>query len=1348
MRSSRAASTLSFIFLLTVLFLLSAVLSYFNQSGQGGPAANQELAVIALSPTATLFVTQTTTSFPTELPLTQTPSPGPSTTPFLEDSPLKPVLVDTVEFSPYPVITRSPDGSIIGLMSNLGDTYRFQWFNAQTMQELGTFEVENDNSIFPEAIFSPDNTKVNIHTFDQIHLVNIVPGSEYTRTDLDASTYSDHFVFSHNSKFFACIYSDSLGFGPDQFGVFSLDGTSFAGYDHTGYDDPTYNNFDHPYLTDLAISPDDRMILVGNTNGIATLWDVYTGKVINLTHSSSVQSVAFSPYSKYAITSCMDGLVRMWDVSSGVLKRTVNGLAGTISSLEFYKNDSRLWVGIEDYPDQVVDLDTGQVSRSQFQYVSPEPLYTASLTKELYLNWPFKALVSPDGRYLYTYDQDIQVWDIQERKVTRLLINPYAHQSTQQSQSIEDIVLSPDGKYLAVVLSGDPVLYLQSTETGSILVDFDVSRAGLGNSVVFSPDSQFLAYLIGNRIEIHKVTDGSLFNTIFLSDLAGNFRFSFSSDGRKLFVVHYDGLQIQTWDVSTASQLSAYQFSPIEWSISMQYSMLPSSSLVDTVHIINLNHYEDSPDYYPQDTKIFNLENNTFVNLEGLSQNLGLGQLDADGNVLVSFLSNSELEGSLVFWRLDTGAVIYEMKNIQTSNYLFLTNGYLIILYGENLEIWDVHAIVEAANTIALPTDSSQLEPTPQTTALSEKDQPVLVPLENISQATEQASFGDGVVTEVHWTVDGESILVSSSLGVDQLTYDLQLSSRVAADGQVTSSALTEDGSLLIAEMIDNHAVVKRTGDNETLLDLAGYQYPVLSPDGRFTAFLIPSNGIAKWDLEVWNLEKGQPVSLLHTNSYYDSDNQGVTIRFSLDGKYVATQFEEDDLRIWDAADGGIVNAPRVINQPGKQFNFSPDGKYVVLVTQGDAWIFPIHPGDDPIEFHFFENTKENLISQPEYFNEVTAAALSPDNRIFAVGTTLHEITLFDRVSQKEIYKLTGIPSFPAQILFSPDGKTLLVIDRDGDLLTWDVVDGKLLNTNRDHTAAIAGLFFNAQGEVQAWENNTAWVLQPQTAEIQQTFTISQGTIAAFSLNKQWLAIYEPYSVSIWDAPSGKMLQALKEEFTTVDVDMYYYSEEKRAFYGAAFSPDDRYFVMAGTGNLWLYDTSNWKVNREIESKEGFSHPVFGSQSDRIYVFQNVRGPDPLNIYALNREDDPQFPDVFYRSQIGISLDGKFVAGDRLFDDRSGNYSVTDIQTGKTVAAYLFYDDSYPTSSAFSPDGHLVAIGQEDGTIYLLNLETDEVDMEFVGHRGAVTHLAFSPDGLTLASGGADGTIRFWDVGE
>ena len=74
--------------------------------------------------------------------------------------------------------------------------------------------------------------------------------------------------------------------------------------------------------------------------------------------------------------------------------------------------------------------------------------------------------------------------------------------------------------------------------------------------------------------------------------------------------------------------------------------------------------------------------------------------------------------------------------------------------------------------------------------------------------------------------------------------------------------------------------------------------------------------------------------------------------------------------------------------------------------------------------------------------------------------------------------------------------------------------------------------------------------------------------------------------------------------------------------------------------------------------------------------------------------------------------------------------------------------ESPPKSVATSDDGKWVAIGEESGTIRLIELAAGKLAKTFEGHSAAVTSLAFSVDGMKLVSGSQDMSCRLWNVAD
>ncbi len=161
-----------------------------------------------------------------------------------------------------------------------------------------------------EMVFSPDGNKAaSIGSDRKVYLWDIKEGWRIWKRAGDGERYGNRGLnFTYNGRLLA-----------------AADNKAIRIYDVVSGN--IVHRMSHPdkYLTSLAFSPDDRLLVAGTRNmthlggpGKATLqiWEVETGKLLHLwPHPTDVTKVAFSHDGKLIISGGTDGVIRLWGLS-------------------------------------------------------------------------------------------------------------------------------------------------------------------------------------------------------------------------------------------------------------------------------------------------------------------------------------------------------------------------------------------------------------------------------------------------------------------------------------------------------------------------------------------------------------------------------------------------------------------------------------------------------------------------------------------------------------------------------------------------------------------------------------------------------------------------------------------------------------------------------------------------------------------------------------------------------------------------------------------------------------------------------------------------------------------------
>src|SRR6185436_287968 len=191
---------------------------------------------------------------------------------------------------------------------------------------------------------------------------------------------------------------------------------------------------------------------------------------------------------------------------------------------------------------------------------------------------------------------------------------------------------------------------------------------------------------------------------------------------------------------------------------------------------------------------------------------------------------------------------------------------------------------------------------------------------------------------------------------------------------------------------------------------------------------------------------------------------------------------------------------------------------------------------------------------------------------------------------------------------------------------------------------------------------------------------------------------------------------------------------------------DGSRLATAGTGGVWFYETQTGRLLQQFPGTDA-RKIAFNPLGDWLLtsIDEYASPPHVFNlqtgetVFELEGRGIDYFQDAF-------SPDGRWIGAVTQNWDRPDEFNFWDTVSRRVYKRLPLEKDVHALSLAFRPQASLVALGQADGKIRIINLATFRTEATLSGHHGAVTHVAFSLNGFYLASGGEDGTIRLWGI--
>jgi RNA polymerase sigma factor (sigma-70 family) len=452
--------------------------------------------------------------------------------------------------------------------------------------------------------------------------------------------------------------------------------------------------------------------------------------------------------------------------------------------------------------------------------------------------------------------------------------------------------------------------------------------------------------------------------------------------------------------------------------------------------------------------------------------------------------------------------------------------------------------------------------------------------------------------------------------------------------------------------------------------------------------------------IHFWNVATGREERRIDGHAGYCIYD----LALSNDGRILATQavskepkpeayYLDNTVHLWDTATGKNIHQIKVApshGSPCEHFRFSPDSKSLATTS-----------GDDGI-VHIWDVATGKELRSWDASSWVGTFAFSPDGKKLAAFAGGNVVRLWDAMTGQELRKHPSHRSAFGALALAPDGRTLASASEDRDVRLWDTATGQQKAALSAIDVYVKALDFSADGRklTTLGYDGKARVWDVATGKELQHFPLPiKGRLGEHAISpdgKTWAStcvdVGDVPSIVLWDAATGRKRDALVgHEWWT------------RAL---SFSPD--------SGTLY-----SWNRN--------------GTE-------QTVRLWD-VATHKKTREFDAGEKDI-YRG--AFSPDGNWFAG----VGREDVLLLYDVITGKiarrvNVPAMVHGNRTL----AFSADSRVVALGDDEGTAYLLEVASGKCRRRLIGgHKGNISALLFSPDGGRLISGSIDTTAIAWDL--
>lgn len=500
-----------------------------------------------------------------------------------------------------------------------------------------------------------------------------------------------------------------------------------------------------------------------------------------------------------------------------------------------------------------------------------------------------------------------------------------------------------------------------------------------------------------------------------------------------------------------------------------------------------------------------------------------------------------------------------------------------------------------------------------------------------------------------------------------------------------------------------------------------------ISPDGQcFTMLRSDNRGLVR------NTKDGTRLF-----SFGGNDASILLVCYTPNGQCIATVSEAWGserggyvVQLWDAKRGNLLRTLTTYDLPIKDFRFSPDGKRLLLIADGEESMMVCDVESGRNLFTMKDDTADDIMLN--FSNTI----FSPDSKRLilhiesASGQDIPTVKEINATSGQIL--LTRKDSGSLQLPHSSNGQYLATGNRDGTVSVRSATTGQVLRTFNGHNEPITCVCFSPDGKRLVSISSTMIMIWPVGGGLALSKINGGGSVANFSPDGKRLLVISGRKAELFNVEcvEGYSLSKVfgQRLLTLKGVEYIRFTPDSKRLIG--YSP------MSGTVNLWdatrgqePFITPADALGQSIcYSPDGQRIAVDDTGSANI--FDALSGITQLTI----KDNSINSPATVC---ICFSPDGK-----RLAITTGGKLSVWDAEGGKKLFTFSINNNwQENVGVCFSPNGKQVITGGAN-LIYWDATSGKQVRMFEKGGD----FLCCSRNGKRIAASNLGGQVRIWDA--